>query len=163
MKRRVFFVLLMIFFAGSSTWLFSHGIAIEVLRESPFITVQPRYSEGQHAPGISVTVLAPGEEKPFQKGISDFAGRFVFIPDRAGEWKVIADDGRGHHSEKTILIEEGFFQPPTASKSQPAPPEAETREVPVVPLWMKILLGLSIILGLTGLFYGLKAGREAKS
>jgi nickel transport protein len=163
MKKHVIFLFLMIIGLGSASFLFPHGITSDIRLESPFVVLQPKYSGGQPTAGASVTVLSPGREEPFLEGACDAAGQFVFIPDKAGEWTVVVDDGRGHRLQKILAVEEAFFTPKAAPKAEPAEPQVITKEVPYVPLWIKVFLGLSIIFGLTGLLYGLKTGREAKS
>ena len=149
------------FFAVSL--LLAHGLSIDIRIESPNVIVQAEYSGGQPTSGAAITVLAVGREDPFQKGTCDPSGRFVFLPDKAGEWTVIVDDGRGHRQQKILTIETPFFEPKAASQTAQVETQIITEEVPFVPLWIKVCLGLSIIFGLTGFFYGFKSGRKAKT
>lgn len=60
---------------------------------------------------------APGE--PFQTLRTDRRGRAAFLPDAAGEWRVVVDDGTGHRTELTIAVDsEGTA--PVAKRAGPA-------------------------------------------
>ena len=163
MKKQKTMVFLIVFAVFAVSLLLSHGLSIDIQMESPFVVVQAKYSGGLPTAGATVTVMAPGREEPFQKGACDNAGRFVFLPDKTGEWTVIVDDGRGHRQQRILAIDTPFFEPKTAPKADPVEPQMITKEMPVIPLWIKVCLGLSIIFGLTGLFYGFKSGRAAKA
>ena len=54
-------------------------------------------------------IYSPADtEEEFQTGRTDANGVFAFVPDTAGEWGFIVDDGMGHRKESTFLIPEGF-------------------------------------------------------
>ncbi|MBU1185987.1 MAG: hypothetical protein KKD56_08770 [Acidobacteria bacterium] len=155
-------VLIVVFVLGTASILSAHGLVVDVRQESPFVVVQPKYSEGQPAGGASVVVRFEGEETPYQAGACDVRGLFVFSPDKPGEWTLVADDGRGHRQQTVVTIDLSFFETPAAPESIPAEADVITREIPFVPLWMKVGLGLAVIFGLTGLFYGFKSNRDKK-
>lgn len=52
-------------------------------------------------------VYRPGEDIPFQVGRTDGSGRVVFVPDRAGTWRVRAFSADGHGIDMTVEIDEG--------------------------------------------------------
>lgn len=45
----------------------------------------------------------PGEA--FQILRTDRRGRAAFLPDAAGEWRVVVDDGTGHRTELTVTVD----------------------------------------------------------
>ena len=60
-------------------------------------------------PGAAVEVRSPGAgEEPWQKGETDRNGHFSFMPDMAGEWILIVDDGMGHREESRFILPSDF-------------------------------------------------------
>jgi nickel transport protein len=154
MKKTVLFYVLM----GMTVLAFAHGVNVDVSQQSPFIVVRAAYSGGIVLSGALVRIERPGEDKKeFQSGRMDISGCFVFKPDKPGEWVIVIDDEKGHRKKAMVSLDEVFFSP--SPKEQPVVPEPEIieKKVPFVPLYMKVLLGLAFILGITGLFYGVKA------
>ena len=82
-------------------------------------------------------IFREGEDAAFQTGRSDALGRIVFLPDRAGEWRirVFSEDGHGLN----IVLETG-----------------ESGELPHTnrPLWDRhdrLLIGVAFIFGFFGI------------
>ena len=66
--------------------LFSAGTGIEAA-----------YDDGRPMAFCDVVVFSPADPaNEYQSGITDPAGRFAFVPDTNGVWKVSVDDGMGH-------------------------------------------------------------------
>jgi len=134
---------------------FAHGVGIKVVEHSPFIKTESSYSGEEPIAHAQALVFAPGEkEKEFQRGRTDTYGFFVFIPDRAGDWHFEVDDEMGHRKEVVIPVTEEFL------KGDDFGDQDDETEVPT---YFKIILGLSLIIGITGIFYGVKAKRMIKS
>ena len=52
-----------------------------------------------------VEVYRPGDaEGAFHTGTTDPLGRFAFVPDTTGTWRVIVDDGMGHVAEIEVGV-----------------------------------------------------------
>ncbi len=86
-----------------------HGLDVEMKWEMPTIVATCTYSGGQPVSGAEVKIFSPADsEKEFQAGRTDANGVFAFVPDTAGEWGFIVDDGMGHRKESTFLLPEGF-------------------------------------------------------
>jgi hypothetical protein len=66
----------------------------------------------------------------------------VFLPDQAGEWRFIVDDELGHRVEKRVM----------AGVAASVPTGAQ-------PVWQKLVLGLAVIGGASGILYGMKSRR----
>ncbi|MEF3191615.1 MAG: hypothetical protein K6347_03560 [Campylobacterales bacterium] len=54
----------------------------------------------------TVEIYAPGESVAFQTGVTDKLGRFAFVPDRPGNWKIKAFSANGHGATVTIHVTE---------------------------------------------------------
>lgn len=82
-------------------------------------------------------VFREGETVPYQVGRSDALGRVVFLPDRAGEWRVKAMSEDGHGVDVVLYTDEAA--------------RIEVRDKPLFERYGRILVGVALILGLFGL------------
>lgn len=94
--------------------VFGHGVKVTMETKSPFIIVGAGYHGGKALGDADVTIRFDTDETKFQTGTTDKNGNFCFYPDRPGKWTASVDDGMGHRGKKDILLEETFFNPPTA-------------------------------------------------
>ncbi|WP_152551621.1 hypothetical protein [Polycyclovorans algicola] len=72
-----------------------HGAEFRSLPDVDALSLRFGYSVGEPMADTDVRVVAP-DDTLWQQGRTDGAGTFSFLPDRAGRWQVIADDGLGH-------------------------------------------------------------------
>ena len=83
------------------------------------------------------------------------------MPDVEGEWSIVIDDQKGHMKKATVAFtpdlpeENEITEEPVAKPIAPAGNGLNTSH--------KILFGLSLIIGITGFFYGLKARQARKT
>jgi nickel transport protein len=141
----------------------AHKLEVHLTENPPVVIVKADY--GNHDHGVSggdVFIYAPGEaDTVFQSGKTDPSGKFAFIPDKAGEWRVLVDDGTGHKGEAGIMLEDAFFAVTGADLEieeediNPAPPAA------ALSVFWKALIGISLLIGIAGIFYGLKSRKES--
>lgn len=152
-----------------------HGLELELASEGPYRVVTATYAAGTPAPDADVVVEAPGgdTEGAWQTGRTDPMGRFVFAPDRDGEWRVTVDDGQGHRAVLTFSVtpasEEGGGEARVVEETPPHDHDAprEALNAPPVPAegpggggrFWQLATGLSLIAGLTGMAYGVTARR----
>lgn len=127
--------------------LYAHGIKYSL--GSGGIVVRASFDNNQPANGLYVAVFAPGSSDKFQTGKSDLNGRFVFFPDRAGDWEVVAFDKMGHRLEIKIPVNEAMKV-------------GKKMEGHSIPLLLKVVIGLSIIFGVFGLICMLKSTYRKK-
>ena len=131
MKRALIALSLVLLCAGE---IFAHGVGY---RESELqaIPLEFFYSTGEKMSYCEASVFSPNDSKfAAQTGRTDEAGRFAFIPDVSGDWRVVVSDGQGHRCEAVIMVA------PSASLRS-APPLTQERQGKTVPA----LLGVSII------------------
>lgn len=81
-------------------------------------------------------IFRAGESVPYQVGRSDALGRVVFLPDRAGEWRVKAFAEDGHGVDVILYTDEQA--------------RVELRDTPVFERYGRILVGVALILGIFG-------------
>ncbi|MBI4804871.1 MAG: hypothetical protein HY795_06520 [Desulfovibrio sp.] len=120
------------------------------------LAVYFHYSGGEPMAWNKVKVFGPGDEKTeFVAARTDRNGRFAFLPDRPGLWRVEVADDEGHKA-----VAETDYHPASPPASQAAPSEAAApgtgpasgNALPdnarLGPLWLRILLGVSLTLNL---------------
>ena len=162
MKKKSFIVLVLLLIIPII--LPAHGIEVKVSYDSQFVELTCLYSGGVPVRDGSVTVQLSGVEEVFQRGFTDQNGTFTFSPDRAGEWTVRVDDGMGHGKRQKIHIGASFLGPAADRATEkivkePMPDDkqdlvsADTEDngIPfsAVPVWLKLLLGVSLILNIS--------------
>lgn len=126
----------------------SHGTGYRMLTEEETVQAEFYYSGGEPMAYAEILVFGPDDDAvEFQNGRTDRMGRFAFLPDRPGEWRMIVKDGRGHAVRATVAVSDE--QP----GETPAGTQAPERSAPGV---REILLGLSLI---ANLFLGLRVFR----
>lgn len=172
MKKSVVLLFAFLFLTGQL--LLAHGLSVETELRSPFVTVKANFSHGSDIRDGSVEIFAPEATTLYQKGRTDSKGRFVFLPDKAGAWKVIVDDERGHKKTITLQIEQSFFNAQDGNTEIVKVDESDTlcahgesyahehqeHEHAEIPLVYKIIFGLALIIGITGFFYGVKSKKS---
>lgn len=116
--------------------------------------VQFAYAGGSVPTYAKVEVYSPADAKvEFQNGRTDAQGRFAFMPDTAGQWRIIMADNMGHRVEHAVDVSPA--QGPAQIAAQGATQGAAQTDKPAangptpgvgefsVPL--RVLLGLSLL------------------
>ena len=126
----------------------AHELEVSVTLAAPAAIVRAAYGGSEPVPFAKVEVFAPkANQQQFQTGTTDKRGYFSFVPEHPGNWRVVVDDEEGHRRETTVTIPEPF--------------QASTQTVVQHPQRLeRVLMGLSLIFGLTGFLYGFKARRH---
>ncbi|MCS7213316.1 MAG: DUF4198 domain-containing protein [Candidatus Calescibacterium sp.] len=146
----IFLPLLTTFFKSTTVlnnYVLAHDIELNFVKEGG-MGIRAYYSDGTPLSSANVKIFSPSDDKKeFQICSTDKNGYFFFLPDEKGKWRIEISDSTGHGLVKHIEI---------------------TEEIRVlganysVPLWQRILIGLSIIFGLTGILFYIYAKREVK-
>ncbi len=80
---------------GLPAFCVGHGVKHSVF--SAGTGIEATYDNGRPMAFCDVVVVSPANpDNEYQSGITDPAGRFAFVPDTNGVWKVTVDDGMGH-------------------------------------------------------------------
>jgi nickel transport protein len=125
---------------ASVAW--GHGVQSSV-EERPAVVVRFAYTTGEPLSYAQAEVFSPkDDELEYQNGRLDAGGRFAFVPDGPGSWRVKVSDGMGHHSVRTIAVSApaGPDQAPDRAPDQPL--DRADGESPV--RGATVLLGLSL-------------------
>jgi nickel transport protein len=132
-------------------WLPSQVIAHDLqysIDEGAAVYVKFFFADGNEFDFESYEVYRGGEEVPFQVGRTDARGRLVFLPDRAGPWriKVFSEDGHGADF----------------SLSTDARGGVEKAGESLLERYPRIVVGVSIIFGIFGVIALFAQGRVGK-
>ena len=126
--RKLLLVLMLTLWACEA---YAHGVGY---RQSEFraVSLEFFYSTGEKMSYREAKVYSPSDDKfAVQTGRTDEQGRFAFIPDVPGEWRVIVCDEEGHQCNATVSISETL--------------RAEVHEDSSENLLVRAILGVSII------------------
>jgi nickel transport protein len=139
MRKLLFAIALMVISASPA---FGHGVSYG-MAESKALTVFFAYTGSEPMSYVPVLVFGPQStpDLEYQNGRTDAQGKFAFVPDRSGEWRVEASDGTGHKGVMTVTVTEDMLTSGdgaySAARSAGTPPMAE-----------RTILGLSLLANL---------------
>lgn len=128
----------------------SHSIHYDVQQKG--ISVKIFYAKDNPASYSEYELLGPGDKEPHQIGRTDKNGFLSFLPDRAGTWKVKAwgESTHGFHGVTIDIEVNQAFQVESFSK-------------PLVATYTKLVVGISLIFGLFGIYALWKSRRKTSS
>jgi nickel transport protein len=161
MFKQVF--LFLIFLCASNAAVMAHAIHFETSNRPPVITVKSYFSKTSPVSNAIVEIFAPGEQQPYQTGRTDKAGNFAFLPVASGEWLVTVDDQAGHRGRVVVDVSDDFFIQEEQAVILPA---GEMHHDQIhehdhgFSVLYRIIFGLSLIFGITGIIYGIRAKKE---
>jgi nickel transport protein len=107
------------------------------IEEGAAVTVKLFFADGNEFSFESYEVYRAREEIPFQVGRTDALGRVVFLPDRAGTWRVRAFSEDGHGADISLT-----------TGAQGA---IESADRSLFDSHARLVVGVSIIFGIFGL------------
>lgn len=152
--KRVLLSIALVFLAETAS---AHGTCGR-LNDAHGLQVRAEYDDGGPMSYAEVEIRAAEEGSAFQTGRTDRNGMFLFLPDRAGKWRVTVNDGMGHQlvlAKEMTGPESQIPGKKTALQSSAVPP-ANTMKTNH---WPGMLAGFGIIYGSAGFFYGLSQRR----
>ena len=141
-----------ILFAGAC---FAHGVGYRTPSFAP-VALEFFYSTGEAMSYREAKVFSPSDEKyANQTGRTDAAGRFAFVPDVPGIWRVIVQDEEGHRAAAEIDVAESSLKASAkASVAEEAAPFDRD-------IFIRAALGVSLLFNVTA-FVSLLRRREKK-
>ena len=113
--------------------------------------VQFAYAGGSVPTYAKVEVYSPADAKvEFQNGRTDAQGRFAFMPDTPGQWRIIMADNMGHRVEHAVDVSpsQGSAQIAAQTSGPNTDKPAATGATPGVGEFsvpLRVLLGLSLL------------------
>jgi len=145
MKRACFIAVLTCLLSGGPA--LAHELQY-VVGEGPAVSVRLSFAGGDEFSFESYEIYRAGEKTPFQVGRTDRYGRLVFLPDRPGTWriKVFSEDGHGLDFDITTDARGGV----------------ERADRPLVERYLRLVVGVALILGIFGLLSLFARRRQAR-
>ena len=150
----------------------AHSIQFDITKDAPVVSINAYYSRTSPVANAGINIYAPGEKQPYQRGRTDKQGYFAFLPSSEGDWIFEIDDQHGHRDKVTISIDEVFMKGEPKVEESPKEKTKESPAIPVepdktkgasgIPTIYKLLIGLALIFGITGIYYGLRARQSLK-
>ncbi|MBI5585280.1 MAG: hypothetical protein HY892_15820 [Deltaproteobacteria bacterium] len=135
---------------GTAATLGAHTVNYEVQQQG--IAVRAFYGPEDPAGYSAYEVFGPGDTLPHQTGRTDKNGFISFVPDRRGAWqvKVLGESSHGFHG---VTIEVQVDQDL----------HLESFKKPLAAAYTKLVTGLSLIIGLFGLYALFRSRKKAQS
>jgi len=133
--------------------VWSHGVVGRVGSEKG-ILVEVEYDDGEPMTYASIEIFDSEENLPFQSGRTDRNGRFLFYPDKMGDWKVVITDGMGHCLTLKTNIDKMFNLDKTNEQ------QAKGLNESFLSRYERALTGISIIFGISGIFFWWKSRKS---
>ena len=108
--------------------------------------VQFAYAGGEQPTYAKVEVYSPADSKvEFQNGRTDAQGRFAFMPDAPGQWRIIMADNMGHRVEHAVEVSADPTAQQAAAQNADNAASGATPGVGGFSIPLRILLGLSLL------------------
>lgn len=122
--------------------IFAHGTG---WRNSAFsaVALEFIYSTGETMSYREARVFSPNDEKfAYQSGRTDEKGRFAFVPDTPGKWRVIVRDEEGHQCTADIVVSDTVSSGQGEGVSES---EIQSAVINSTEIFIRSLLGVSLI------------------
>jgi nickel transport protein len=123
----------------------AHEVLHEV-EDSQSVVVHLFYADGTPFSYESCEARFANEDVPYVVGFTDANGRFAFVPDRAGTWRIQATSEDGHGAEITLEVDASLA--------------AVSRGGSVADRFLRILAGVGLLLGIFGVLSLTRRRRE---
>ena len=131
--------------AAATVPSWGHELEVKTQLAAPAVIVHATYAGTEPVPFAKIQIFAPADpSKEFQAANTDKRGYFSFVPEGPGSWRIVLDDEIGHRKDLTVEVPEPF------QGSSGGSPSGSSR-------FERALLGLSLIFGVTGVWYGIRS------
>lgn len=156
-------IILITIFLTAPLIIFCHELQVLINLRPPFVSVHSQYGENEFCSYADVSIFGPKSDiTEFQTGNADANGNFSFLPDRPGVWTIKVDDGLGHAKRASVEVDDSFFSDQQKGINSNAASGKTDRFAEKIPVYLKAVFGLSLIFGITGILYWIKAHRVIK-
>lgn len=120
----------------------AHAVRAVQLPEAGAVLIQFAYSSGEAPAYAAVEVYGPADRKlEFQNGRTDAKGRFAFVPDAQGLWRIVMADNTGHKLTHEVMVRRVGVEDGNAARA--AASAGGSFSTP-----LRALLGVSLLLNL---------------
>ncbi len=96
------------FLLATSGFAHAHGVFHEITKRDA-VLISAEYDDGEPMSYAAVKIFSPsGGKIEHQNGRTDKNGRFAFVPDSPGPWRIIIDAEMGHLIDATFAVDDAF-------------------------------------------------------
>jgi len=159
MKFITFFICFIACILTTAHTALGHGVRGKIISKTG-ILAEAEYDDGEPMSYALVEVFSLKENLPFQTGRTDRNGRFLFLPDTPGDWRVVVNDEMGHRIVLKTRIDKNIDKNINLNKNQDQ--TDKTGYAGFLSRYEKILTGIAIIFGMFGFFFWWK-GKKYES
>ena len=132
---------------------FAHGTDYRLIGTDTVVAAEFFYSDKTPMQYAEILVYSPKNEKAeYQNGRTDRNGRFAFLPETNGEWRIEVNDGMGHAVYATVTVNQANSGSKNtgeiSGKQQNDVSKNNVRLLGETPTGVKLVFGLSILLNI---------------
>ena len=146
MKSIIIFICFITCITTLADTAWTHGVRGRITSEAG-ILVEAEYDDGDPMSYSAVEVSNLKEKLPFQTGRTDRNGKFLFLPDKSGDWKVVINDGMGHRLVVKTSIDESINLNKSSGQSDSITDGGSLSR------YEKVLMGITMIFGIFGFLF----------
>lgn len=153
MIRMVLVVFCFVGFAAMPFNAFAHGTDYRLIAKDMVVAVEFFYSDKTPIQYAEILIFSPENATvEYQNGRTDQNGRFAFLPETPGQWKLEVSDGMGHavHAAITVNVHgpEVKENGESSGKQFDVQTSTKTSVFDRSSMVVKVVLGLSLLLNL---------------
>jgi len=150
MKSITFYLCFIAYILTFADIAWAHGVRGKITSKTG-ILVEAEYDDGEPMSYAAVEVFILKTKLPFQTGRTDRNGKFLFLPDKPGDWKVVVNDEMGHRLALITNIDKNIDLSKKSEQTDKYAVSLSRHE--------RVLMGISIIFGIFGVFFWWKGKR----
>ena len=153
---RIFLIVVSVWVVGMPAETFAHGTDYRIISKKA-VVMEFFYSDKKPMQYAEVLILSPKNDTiEYQNGRTDQNGRFAFLPEMPGEWRVKVNDGVGHAVSATVAVNPENAGSSTENLAGDVP-QKQSGMLDSVPKIVKLIFGVSL---LANFFLGLSVWKR---
>ena len=130
-----------------------HGTDYRLISNDAVVAAEFFYSDNTPMQYSEILIYSPDNKKvEYQNGRTDQNGRFAFLAEIPGDWRINVNDGMGHAVQATVTVKPAKSESETAVKMPGNRKNEVSKKNPPLfgdtPMALKIVSGLSILLNI---------------
>jgi nickel transport protein len=141
---KIFLTVVSVLIVGMPAETLSHGTDYRIIGKKG-VVIEFFYSDKKPMQYAEVLVLSPENDTiEYQNGRTDQNGRFAFLPEMHGKWRVQVNDGVGHAVSAAVAVNPEGEGSSTENLAGYVP-QKQSGMLDSVPKIVKLILGISLM------------------
>lgn len=150
---RIRLFVLFVWVTAMPSLLWGHGTDYRLISKEAVVAAAFFYADNTPMQYSEILIFSPENDKvEFQNGRTDQNGRFAFVAETPGEWRIKVSDGMGHAVNAALTVNSADSELKTAGGMPGNPSNAVLEEKNPLfggtPKGVKLVFGLSILLNI---------------